>query len=402
MKASRGFQGPESVYTEGFRFYLEGFNYMKQSISQWLKKSWQHVLCWSIFVLYETVFMSLVYDYKLNVANALLHYVAFIALFYSAANLAIPWSVKFKMHAFWRVPFVLAILIASYILLNFITDIFVIRSGIVVRKEMISLDLTYCLRVLYRGVFVLGFAVAYFSAKHFLREKQKTSEMEKQHLKSQIREERMQRNLAKAQNDYLKAQINPHFLFNTLDYVYHNISIQNPDAADALITLSEMMRYAIASDGAGEFIVLGEELEQVEKLIYLYQLRKNNALNIVIDFSDEVRNLPFIPLVVLTLVENIFKHGNVADKIVPTLVRVIQDKGLLKIETRNAININPQDSGTHSGLSNIQNRLRFAYGDAVSFDFGLKAADYSVLITLPIPTLLSAQESRVLFEYNPN
>lgn len=374
---------------------------MKQSISHWLAKNRFHFLAWTCFMFYETVLMAIIFDAPLNIPNYAIHYLAVILLFYFCSELALPWAFKNGSQIFWRLPIMILSLMGFFIALNFLADLFVIHFGIVKRVGQISLTSTYALRVFYRGSYILSFSVAYYYLSHLFRERVRTTALEKQQLQATLKEERMMRALSKAQNDYLKAQINPHFLFNTLDYVYHNISINSPDAADAIITLSEMMRYAIASGEVEEFISLGDEIEQVEKLIYLYQLRKNHELYITAEFPDEVRNLTFIPLVILTLVENVFKHGNTADKAHPTLIKVFIEGQTLKIQTRNSMNLSSDASGTHSGLHNIQNRLKFAYHE-VDFSFGSYAGYFSVNISIPLERVLIGGEPSSRFEYHPN
>lgn len=206
-----------------------------------------------------------------------------------------------------------------------------------------------------------------------------------------IREKKyLKQELSRTKNESLKAQINPHFLFNTLDYIYHNISLENPVAADALITLSEMMRYAIDAVDSNELITLGAEIEQVEKLVYLHQLRKNHALNVTIEIDDELRSMRFIPMVLLSLVENIFKHGNTLDKTNGAVMSVLAETHHLLIRTSNPKNMKPVHNSTGSGLKNIKKRLHYAYGD--TFDFHITEDDnfFSVVLRVPFTLNLSS------------
>ncbi|MCX2574889.1 sensor histidine kinase [Pedobacter sandarakinus] len=363
---------------------------MGEHISSWFKRNWIHVLVWSIFIAYEIGVVGLVLGTFSNPINYASHYIIIISFFYFNAHKLLPWALTKEINTFWLLPLSLAISISIYILANYELDILLTKNHLVETATPIVLDTNYILKILYRSVYILGFSVAYFFLINYLRERQLTERMHNEHLERLIEEEKMKRSLAKAQNDFLKAQINPHFLFNTLDYIFHTISEVSHDGADAVMTLSEMMRYAVDSTDVDDAVLLGDELEQVNKLIYIYQLRKNMELKIMTYFSDEVMALRIIPLVVLTLVENIFKHGNVNHPDLPILISVVLAEKKLCIETRNAINLKPKIGGTNAGMNNIKERLLFAYGDEITFNFGQEDQLFYTKITIPIGFLHSS------------
>jgi two-component system LytT family sensor kinase len=249
-----------------------------------------------------------------------------------------------------------------------------------------SLKLSYWLVHGYRGTYYLIMSSTYYFVKNYIAETKKSRELEKQRFDEIINRQQIEQELAKAQNAFLKAQINPHFLFNTLDFIYHNVMELSPRAADAIISLSEMMRYAIDADKMGEFIKIGDEIEQVQNLQYLNRLRKNQEMPLKIIYSDEVAGISFIPLVLLTLAENIFKHGNLNEGHEATM-RVFIENGFLFIETDNLSSRHIEDT-KRTGLLNIGQRLKYAYGDSVIFNYYQSPDEhFKVQIQVPVRQL---------------
>ncbi|RKR80548.1 histidine kinase [Mucilaginibacter gracilis] len=344
---------------------------MKWIFFNWFNKYRIHLLVWALFIFYETVVIGIVFKVFGHPMTYTMHYIAILLLFYLHADYALPWSLKEKRQAFWRLPFVLSVEVSIFILTSFLIDRFLINSGIMQSKEPLELTSLYSLRVLYRCVYFWGFSTGYYFLKTYNKEKRKTNELEQQHLKEIIKNQKAEQELTKAQNAFLKAQINPHFLFNTLDFIYHNIDVSSPVAADAVIILTDMMRYAVDADKMGDFIRLEDEIEQAENLLYLSQMRKNHALGFRINYNEEVREIHLIPLVLLTLVENILKHGNLNDPEHEALINLYLEDQSFHLVTDNLIDHEPLKlkTGYHSGLKNIEKRLRHAYGNDVRFHY---------------------------------
>nr|WP_237488179.1 sensor histidine kinase [Hufsiella ginkgonis] len=231
------------------------------------------------------------------------------------------------------------------------------------------------------------------------KEKRRAEELERIRLNNIINQQRTEHELSKAQNAFLKAQINPHFLFNTLDFVYHKVNTLSLAASDAIITLAEMMRYAIDSDKKGDFVVLSEEIEQVENLLHLYQLRKNNELAIRFEHTPEVGGLEIIPLVLLTLVENIFKHGDLNSPGHEALIEVYRDDNYLHLNTSNLIGHKHNPDIPHTGLDNIERRLGYTYGDLKRFSYGAGDDNYfTVSVSIPLLPLTALPASAAVLK----
>ncbi len=302
-------------------------------------------------------------------------------------NVILPWTFSSFLSSFWKLPLVLAVLFILFTLANFGVDSLLLYYDLIGKKMEIFLDRSYISRISFRFVYILCMVMAYYFVNRFIKQKNISIALEKQKFEMMIEEERTRRALAKAHNDFLKAQINPHFLFNTLNFVYHNISVHAPEAADAVLTLSEMMRYAVDSSEQEEFIILGEEMEQVEKLIHLYELRKSETLNLILNFDSDAAKLRFVPLVLMTLVENIFKHGDTTEAETGIQIVVTIEGDRLLIETLNAIGSSHKQNSSRAGLKNIEERLNFAYGEAATCSFTKVEGVFCARITVLLAAL---------------
>ncbi len=107
---------------------------------------------------------------------------------------------------------------------------------------------------------------------------------------------------------YLKAQINPHFLFNTLNSIYALAIDKSEHTAKAIVTLSGMMRYAI-SDTSAKFVSLEKEMNYINDYIELQKLRLGDTAIVNYSFDGDISEKQIAPLVLIPFIENAFKHG---------------------------------------------------------------------------------------------
>jgi two-component system LytT family sensor kinase len=370
-------------YTERFINYLENINYMKKICEKWLKSYWIHLLIWSIFIFYEVFVIGLISGAFGHPLNYIAHYLIVIVFFYLYGDVGFSWAMNKKKAIIWRVPIILILAVIFYMLSNFVIDTFLHQIGILKGKKIQILQKSYSLMVLFRCIYILVFANGYYFLKTWIREKKETTALKETQFRNIILQQETEKELTRAQNAFLKAQINPHFLFNTLDFVYHKISNDAPEAAGIIIHLSEMMRYAIDADKRGDFILLEEEIDQVENLLNLSQARMQHEIDF--DYNPAVLNLKIIPLVLLTLVENVFKHGNLALPDHKASIILYTDETNFFIKTDNLTDRFHTRLSNHTGLVNIEKRLKFAYGDDYKFSYqNIENGHFQTLLKIPL------------------
>lgn len=250
------------------------------------------------------------------------------------------------------------------------------------RSNIIDSHSRIIVGIIWRSLYFMMFATGYYFFNAYIKERELKEELEKQRLLSIIAKQEMEMNLDVAKNAYLKAQINPHFLFNTLDFIYHDVVQYSSKSADAVLGLVEIMRFALNVEYYGKFIKIGREIGQLENLIELHQLQNDGKLKIKLDYQEEVKEYKIIPLVLLTLVENMFKHGNLRDK--QAYIGIAAKDNNINITTTNLILIAKQPVGFGSGLTNVESRLKNTYKGKSDFKYFVEDGCFKVQISVPI------------------
>lgn len=334
-----------------------------------------HLIIWLAFILYETLIVRSITQKFPSLVDSIFHYVVNISLFYFHAYIVLSVLLKKKL-GLWLLPFAVAVEIVVYFF------ILITVSGLIMRLFSLKLEGidwqkgTYLIKAIWRALYFMGFSTGYYFLITFLKEKERTVALEKQRLNQIIEQQKMEQELGKAQNAYLRAQINPHFLFNTLNFIYNKTRKSAPVAADAILTLSAMMRYAVESSEDKGYILIEEEIEQVHNLIHLHRLRQNHQIFFSIEAEDRARHVRVIPLILITLTENIFKHGNLSLTHHPATLKIYLTDDTLFIETNNLINAIHNKTGMSKGLENIAKRLMHSYGNAAHFIYTTDAKNH--------------------------
>jgi two-component system LytT family sensor kinase len=180
---------------------------------------------------------------------------------------------------------------------------------------------------------------------------------------AQVRE-RLEQQRVSAELAMLKAQINPHFFFNTLNNIYSLTLIDGERARAALHRLSRMMRYVLYDTAAGP-TQLSQEVAFVQDYITLMQLRLTDRVTVTFDHPEPVREVPIAPMILLPFVENAFKHGVAATQASSIYVGLRQPTpDQLEIEVRNTLLPTPATdlAGSNGiGLVNTRRRLDLLY-----------------------------------------
>ena len=160
----------------------------------------------------------------------------------------------------------------------------------------------------------------------------------------------------------MKSQINPHFLFNTLNNIYSLVNRHDDKALDAMDKLSGIMRYLIY-DAQSDFVLLGKEITYLQSYIELERLRVKDPDSVEYSLNGYIGNLKIAPMLLIPLVENAFKHGDrKASK--PNIVIKLEISG--NKLTFNVCNVIPRqaiekDNSTGIGLANLKKRLDIIY-----------------------------------------
>lgn len=212
-------------------------------------------------------------------------------------------------------------------------------------------------KLLLLGV-VFGSIISYFFSS---RERIAASQAEAQAEK--IKRLTSEKKVIEANLKLLRAQIEPHFLFNTLSNV---VSLLDTDPARGKSMLEDFIRYLRASlpkSRAGK-VTLAEEMEMIQAYLGLFKVRMGARLSYAIDLPENLKSVSFPPMLLQPLVENAIKHG-LESKVDggEILIRASENDGLLRLEVVDTGLGFSAESDSGMGLSNIRERLSSLYGD---------------------------------------
>jgi two-component system LytT family sensor kinase len=198
---------------------------------------------------------------------------------------------------------------------------------------------------------------------------------------SRMREVILQKEKTETELKYLKGQLNPHFLFNTLNNIYSLAMKGSGQTSEAILRLSKMMRFVLYESGNAN-ILLKDELALIQDYIKLERLRYTNRLEV--KYSEQLDNndQKIAPLLLIHFVENAFKHG-VSESRSESFVHVdvILVKNNLKVMVSNSKSDEAKMNGVSIGMENIRRQLDILYPQ---HRLDIKNDDHKHLIELTI------------------
>lgn len=347
-----------------------------------LKMLATHVICWAIFILYELTTVSIVKGKLVSLGAALVYYPVYIALFYVNAGIVLQLCFRGRSKVLLFLLLSIAEIGCALFMKCFFDHIF---FHFVIPWGNHPALIKYLFVAGWRDLYFVALSSAFWLVRRLFLYREEVSAMEKRRLAASAEKVALERDIAEIKLASLQQQINPHFLFNTLNFVYSSVLKLSPAAADALARLSEIIRYGLESQLLSTRSALTLELEQIENLIELNRVRSERPVYIDFLHAGDSSSLSILPLVLLTFTENIFKHGDLADPARSARISASVDSGqMLKFQTWN-LKKNPgiyNDSGT--GMTNTVKRLEYAYPGKYQLQVNDGADDYELTLTVAL------------------
>jgi two-component system LytT family sensor kinase len=199
--------------------------------------------------------------------------------------------------------------------------------------------------------------------------------------------ELLERERVKNELDYLKAQINPHALFNSLNTVYGHIDKTNQAARNILLQFSELLRYQLYDCGA-EKVNLGAEMDYMKNYIAFQRLRKDEKLIVNLQIEEIDSNLKIAPLLLVVLIENAFKFvSSYSDKENKICVKITTKGNVLHssfMNTKEMTQISNTKNSNGIGISNLKRRLELLYNNRYEFTTVANADFYETHLNIDL------------------
>ncbi|MEA5460858.1 sensor histidine kinase [Arcicella sp. LKC2W] len=176
---------------------------------------------------------------------------------------------------------------------------------------------------------------------------------------------------------FLQAQINPHFLYNTLNFIYSEAIMVSDSVAESIMTLSNIMRYTLTETGKDTLVSLYSEINHIKNYLKLQKMRFSNELylDLTIEGEENINHLEILPLVLISFIENIFKHGDIHDPKNPAKIIMIVEENSLFLSIYNRKNKGPKEHTSGVGMNNIRTRMDILYGNKYNVNIFLDTED---------------------------
>ena len=191
------------------------------------------------------------------------------------------------------------------------------------------------------------------------------------------------RSEAELQN--LRSQINPHFLFNTLNNIYSLIQIDTVRAQAAVHDLSHLLRYVLYGSDR-QSVPLDDEVHFIQEYVELMRLRLPRHVKVDVSLPER-SGVMTAPLMFIALVEAAFKHGVSNARPAYVSIHIALEDGAVVCETRNSYfpkSGGTDRSGSGIGLSNLSRRLEMLYPGQYRFEYGLNGEEYRTYMRIPL------------------
>lgn len=187
---------------------------------------------------------------------------------------------------------------------------------------------------------------------------------------------------AETELQFLRSQINPHSLFNSLNTIYFLIHKDNPLARETLLRFSDLLRYQLYECNT-EKIDIAKEIQYLENYLALQRLRHDEQYHIHFEHAPEVKDFEIAPLILMPLVENAFKH--ISHQPANTVnIQMARQNGRFTFTVENTCEPRPRGATGGIGLANVKRRLELLYNGKHALDISPGAHHFAVTLTLQV------------------
>ena len=220
------------------------------------------------------------------------------------------------------------------------------------------------------AVFYVAFSIALSLSKAWYFQREQLRKMEVEKLNAEL--------------DYLKAQINPHFVFNSINTIYFQIDRQNEIARTSLSNFSEMLRYQLYECNGVE-IPIEKEINYIKSYVAMQQMRKDEHYRISFSETDDLRGFSICPLLLIPFVENAFKHVSHFSRQNEIRIRLSRSENDFILSVYNTKE-DRKMNGVHNGigLANVKRRLELIYQDRHELVIDDRVDSFEVKLALRI------------------
>jgi two-component system, LytTR family, sensor kinase len=347
---------------------------LKRLIYILLRKIMLHAIFWMLVLLF--------FSYLLGNPNEDMRYAGSLSAFLLPVTMATTYTVIYYLipHFLLQRKYLLFSLYSIYTLVLSAFAITVsIFYGVVFLMGMnnsgmppVGRSLLFMMVLVYLVVFGIG---AFTLLKHNYSALAENKALENKILEAQLK-------LKEQELHYLKMQIHPHFLFNTLNTMYGHALQKSEETPDMILKLSNLLDYLLYQVDKPS-VSLKSEIDHIKDYISLEQMRFRDNLCVEMDLPSDIENIYIAPMLLIPLVENSFKHGEQINGILNIEITLKADEEKLCFSIKNSIKSDPeQNSKSGIGIKNMEKRLDFLYKDKHSLSILRNSNSFEAQLSL--------------------
>ncbi len=312
-----------------------------------------HVIFWLVYFVITVIRWGGIHgDYLYSLKTTLLGFPIHMFLAYLNIYVLMP-KLAFKKKYFTYIVATLSTIFLM-VVLKFNLTYYLISTNVWPEvREIDRITINYIIDMMIGEIYVITFVTAIKITMDFLQENQRVANLEKAQLETELL--------------FLKTQISPHFFFNTLNNIYSLAVVQSKKTPKIILKLSELMRYLLY-ETKGKKQSLQNEILCIQNYLDLERVRHNDELEIEMSISGDIQGKKIAPILLLSFVENAFKHGvrkNIGEVKITIDFEIKKDwlyftiTNPLPKQPENKENISDQYGGI--GLENVKKRLELGY-----------------------------------------
>lgn len=337
-----------------------------------IKEVWLHVIGWLVFLILPISFGSAVIE-RMNIQMAVPRILLGMVVFYFNYLVLVPKLLLQKKILLYVVISISFLFLVNFLLVTYYSNMPGFNKMNKIMTERPNAELFRTFRYIIPGMvafafFLLGGTIGL--VKDFYKRDKTYKEREIKKTEMELR--------------FLKNQLNPHFLFNSLNSIYSLVRNKSDQAPEAVITVSELMRYMLYESNE-EKLPLSKEIDYIKNYISLQRIRLLNSERVTISIKGDYENRKISPLLLISFIENAFKYGTDFKGITDIGISIEVKEDILFFKVDNIIgNQNKDEKSSGIGLSNIQNRLQLLYPDSHTLDIHRENGRYYVDLKLKL------------------
>ncbi len=339
-----------------------------------LQKPHQHVVFWLVYFAMNVARWGYFYnDYWFSLQSNLVEFPIYIALVYFNLYFLLKRFIPGSLYLYIALLFVsiLGASVLKILLIYTLVTTEIYKEASIQQEGLFNLN--YLVAVFIGELYVVGLTMAIKLTIDWVQSEKKSKELEQRNMQTEL--------------SMLRAKMQPHFFFNTLNNLYALTLDKSDQAPETVLKLSELMSYVVYEGKKGQ-VSLMQEIEHLQNYLNLERLRYDDRLDVTFDLSGDIGGQQIPPLILVTFLENAFKHGS-SDKRgnIGIQIRLKVAQGRLHYEVENDYRPKPTN-GTRVanqgiGIDNTRRRLDLVYGNDYSLDISKNNGKFCAKLSIP-------------------